>query len=79
LQRTLAPGGRLLLHGYTPEQVAYGTGGPPDPENMYTEAALRDAFGGMRLLRLSSYEKHLEEGEGHSGRSALIDLIADAP
>ena len=31
LARTLAPGGQLLLHGYRPEQVALGTGGPPDP------------------------------------------------
>ena len=29
IKRTLKPGGLLLLHGYRPEQLRYGTGGPP--------------------------------------------------
>lgn len=76
MQRTLRPGGRLLLHGYRPEQVALGTGGPPDPAHMYTEEMLRDAFGAMVVERLESYDAVIEEGDGHSGRSALIDLVA---
>ncbi|HSP28277.1 MAG TPA: class I SAM-dependent methyltransferase [Ilumatobacteraceae bacterium] len=76
MQRTLRPGGRLLLHGYRPEQVALGTGGPPDPTYMYTEEFLRDTFGGMDIERLESYDTVIEEGDGHSGQSALIDLIA---
>jgi cyclopropane fatty-acyl-phospholipid synthase-like methyltransferase len=79
IQRALAPGGRLMLHGYTPQQVTYGTGGPPNPDSMYTEAMLQEAFSDLTILRLASYEQHLSEGNAHSGRSALIDLIADAP
>lgn len=79
IRRALAPGGRLMLHGYTPEQVALGTGGPGRRENMYTEEMLRDSFADLQVLRLASYEKVLREGTGHSGRSALIDFIADAP
>jgi len=77
--RVLAPGGRLVLHGYTPEQVALGTGGPRDPAHMYTEALLRDAFPGWRIERLASYERDVQEGRGHSGRSALIDFVARKP
>jgi cyclopropane fatty-acyl-phospholipid synthase-like methyltransferase len=76
MQRTLRPGGRLLLHGYRPEQVALGTGGPSDPAHMYTEELLLDAFGGMQIDRLESYDAAIEEGTGHLGQSALIDLIA---
>jgi SAM-dependent methyltransferase len=76
MQRTLRPGGRLLLHGYRPEQVALGTGGPPDPAHMYTEDLLRDAFGAMHIERLESYDAVIEEGTGHRGTSALIDLVA---
>jgi cyclopropane fatty-acyl-phospholipid synthase-like methyltransferase len=78
MQRTLRPGGRLLLHGYRPEQVALGTGGPPQPEHMYTEELLLDAFGGMQIDRLESYDAVIEEGTGHLGESALIDLVATA-
>lgn len=75
--RAVAPGGRLALHGYTPEQVALGTGGPPDPAHMYTEEMLRAAFAqGWRIERLAAYEREVQEGRGHSGRSALIDLVA---
>ncbi|MCB1888861.1 MAG: methyltransferase domain-containing protein [Rhodocyclaceae bacterium] len=79
LAAALRPGGRLLLHGYTPQQLAYGTGGPPCAENMYTEALLREAFGSLEILELRTYEQHLSEGAGHSGRSALIDLVARRP
>ncbi|MCT4557965.1 MAG: class I SAM-dependent methyltransferase [Pelagimonas sp.] len=79
LGRAVKSGGRLMLHGYRPEQVALGTGGPPDESYMYTEALLRDSFADMRILRLASYDKTLHEGAGHHGPSALIDLIADAP
>jgi SAM-dependent methyltransferase len=34
--RTLKPGGLLLLQGYTPRQLDYGTGGPRAVENLYT-------------------------------------------
>lgn len=76
MKQTLRPGGVLLLHGYRPEQIAYSTGGPPMAENMYTEAMLREAFGDMRLLDLTAYDAEIEEGTGHSGMSALIDLVA---
>jgi SAM-dependent methyltransferase len=74
--RTVVPGGRLALHGYTPEQIAHGTGGPPDPAHLYTEAMLAGAFAdGWQIERLAAYEREVQEGRGHSGRSALIDLV----
>jgi len=79
MKRTLKPGGTLLLHGYRPEQVDYATGGPPYREHMYTEALLREAFGDMEILRLAAYDHVIEEGTGHSGKSALIDLVAKKP
>lgn len=79
MKRTLKPSGVLLLHGYRPEQIAYRTGGPPFAENMYTEAMLREAFGDTRIERLASYDADIREGTGHSGMSALIDLVARMP
>lgn len=76
MQRTLKPGGILLLHGYTPRQIEYGTGGPPQVENLYTREILADAFPGLEILTLRDYEARLAEGSGHAGRSALIDLVA---
>lgn len=76
MQRTLRPGGRILLHGYRPEQLEYDTGGPPVAEQMYTEELLREAFSGTEIELLDSYDTEIREGTGHVGRSALIDLVA---
>ncbi len=72
----LKPGGTLLLHGYTPQQLALGTGGPSELSHLYTEAMLTEAFASMELVSLRAYEETLSEGSRHQGRSALIDLIA---
>lgn len=69
------PGGLILLHGYTPKQLEYGTGGPKMVENLYTPELLRDAFGADEILELKAYETELVEGTGHAGMSALIDLV----
>ncbi|MCW3781960.1 SAM-dependent methyltransferase [Defluviimonas salinarum] len=79
IRGAVRPGGLLLLHGYAPRQVGYGTGGPPDPANMYTLDLLRDAFAGWEVLRAEDFDAEVDEGKGHSGRSALIDFIARRP
>ncbi|MCH4093251.1 MAG: class I SAM-dependent methyltransferase [Acetobacter peroxydans] len=79
MQQATKPGGLILLQGYRPEQIAYGTGGPPIPENLYTETLLREAFAGWTIEHLASHDSVIEEGAGHSGLSALIDLVARKP
>ena len=79
MKRATRPGGVVLLHGYTPKQLEYRTGGPPVEAQLYTEALLAAAFEDWDLLRLEAYERELSEGEGHKGRSAVIDLIARRP
>jgi cyclopropane fatty-acyl-phospholipid synthase-like methyltransferase len=76
LQTTLKSGGKLVLQGYTPKQVEYKTGGPPQAAHMYTAAMLRDAFAGLDIVHLREHEEVLSEGTKHVGRSALIDLVA---
>lgn len=78
-KRALKPGGLLLLEGYRPEQLEYRTGGPPNAENLYTEAMLREAFADLEILELRSYDAVIEEGVAHKGLSALISLVARSP
>jgi hypothetical protein len=40
---------------------------------------LRDAFADFEILELNAYDAVIEEGAGHRGMSALIDLAARAP
>ena len=79
MMRCLKPGGTLILQGYTPRQLEYGTGGPPIASHMYTPQLLREAFAAMEIVDLKEYEAHLAEGNGHKGHSALIGLVARKP
>lgn len=79
MQQATKPGGLILLQGYRPEQITYGTGGPSVSENLYTETMLREAFSGWTIEHLRSHDSVIEEGAGHKGMSALIDLIARKP
>jgi SAM-dependent methyltransferase len=79
MQSAVAPGGLILLEGYRPEQVDYGTGGPPRREHMYTRAWLERTFSGWEILLLEDYDAEIREGRAHSGMSALIDLVARKP
>lgn len=79
IRRTLKPGGLLILTGYRPEQLAYGTGGPGRLENLYTRELLETAFGDFADLAIHEHDKHLDEGGGHAGLSAVIELTGRRP
>lgn len=76
MAHSLKPGGLLLLHGYTPQQLEYKTGGPPVLSHLYTADMLGAAFAGMEIVALREYEDDLVEGTHHCGRSALIGMVA---
>jgi hypothetical protein len=67
------------LQGYAPKQLEYKTGGPPFASHLYTQALLRTQFAVLRSAELREYEAVLTEGTQHSGRSALIGMVAEKP
>lgn len=73
------PGGLIMIHGYTPKQLEYGTGGPPHVENMYTCSDFGDVFDGCDILICEEYDAEQKSGSAHIGMSALIDFIARTP
>ncbi len=79
IRRSLKPGGVLVLQGYTPKQIEFATGGPPDAANMYTAELLRDWFGDWDIVQLDEHESMISEGSHHHGMSALIDLVVRRP
>ena len=77
MKDVLKRGGLIMIQGYRPEQVAYGTGGPPFVENMYTAELLRAAFAEFEILHLAEYDRAQPEGMRHrGGLCALIDMVA---
>jgi SAM-dependent methyltransferase len=76
MQRALKPGGLLIIQGYTPKQLTFGTGGPKQVENLYTRAMLERAFCDFRNMKIIEEEREMYEGTSHAGMSAVINLTA---
>ena len=76
MKHTLKPGGLLLIEGYGLKQLEYKTGGPSIPEQLYTREMLEHAFGDLSSLEIKEYDAVINEGAGHAGMSALVDLVA---
>jgi SAM-dependent methyltransferase len=79
IRRSLKPGGLLIIQGYTPRQLQYGTGGPKQLENLYTRAMLEREFGNFRDVTIVEEEREMREGASHAGMSAVIGLTGFKP
>jgi len=75
MRKALKRGGLLIIQGYTPKQLQYGTGGPKQVENLYTRAML-EAFRDFRDMKIVEEEIEIYEGTSHGGMSAVINLTA---
>lgn len=76
MRRALKPGGLLIIQGYTPKQLQYGTGGPKEIENLYTRAMLEEAFYDFHDVTITEEEREMQEGTSHGGMSAVINFTA---
>jgi SAM-dependent methyltransferase len=72
----LRPGGVFVLEAYTPAQLAFDTGGPKSPELLMTLAGLRDELAGLEFLVSREIEREVIEGDGHTGRGAVVQILA---
>lgn len=72
----LRPGGVFLLEAYTPNQIPLGTGGPKDTDLLMTPEALRDELDGLMFDVLREIERDVLEGRYHTGKSAVVRVLA---
>lgn len=72
----LRPGGRFIAEAYTPAQLALRTGGPPDAALMMTLAELREELDGLHFELAREVEREVHEGRLHSGRGAVVQVVA---
>jgi SAM-dependent methyltransferase len=79
MRRALKSGGLLIIQGYTPKQLDYGTGGPKQIENLYTRTMLEKEFGDFCELKIEEEELEIHEGTSHGGMSAVVNLTGTKP
>jgi SAM-dependent methyltransferase len=69
-------GGVFILEAYTPAQLAFDTGGPKSTELLMNLAGLRDELTGLEFLVGREIEHEVIEGDGHTGRGAVVQIFA---
>jgi SAM-dependent methyltransferase len=75
----LRPSGVFVLEAYTPAQLAHNTGGPRSVELLMTAAQLREELAGLEFEILRELERDVIEGGGHTGRGAVVQVLARRP
>ena len=75
----LAPGGLLVLEGFTPAQDGRRSGGPRDPALLLSGALLREHFAGLELLECLEGTVLLDEGPKHQGPAEVVRGVFRRP
>lgn len=68
--------GVVILEAFRPDQLDYGTGGPPTADQMYSAQILREDFGDLTLEYLEELDIELDAGHGHRGTGAIVRMVA---
>ena len=69
----------LVLEAYTPEQIKLGTGGAPVAELTMTLDALRVELDGLELRHAVELERDVIEGQFHTGKGVVVQVLAVKP
>lgn len=75
----LRPGGMYVLEGFTPEQLKYKTGGPPNAERLFYLEDLNEELESLDYEHAEELVRDVLEGKFHTGRAAVVQLIAYKP
>jgi hypothetical protein len=79
MMEALTPGGILIMECFTPRQLAYGTGGPPVHEVLYTADMVREDFRRMEIVVLEETLTERRKGLQHQGTAAVARLVLQRP
>lgn len=75
LADSLAPGGTLFMEAFRKEQLGFKSGGPKDPDMLYSAEKLALEFSGLYDLDIRAETIWLDEGPGHQGEAKVIRLV----
>jgi hypothetical protein len=76
-QTALAPGGRIILQGFTPRQIGRGTGGPGDDSHLLfiEPEEIKENFPDLEILRLEEKEIPMVGGIYHTGSGVVVRFV----
>lgn len=79
LAASLKPGGMLMLQAFSVDQLGFTSGGPKLEALLYRIDDVVEDFAGLEIIHRAEQEVDLDEGPLHSGRAAVVELVARRP
>lgn len=79
LSAALNPGGTLIVEAFAKDQLKYSSGGPKDPELLYSLEDLREDFSSLECLECEARVVLLEEGQFHAGPGCVLRYLGRKP
>lgn len=76
VKKGLKRGGYFILEGYLPSQSTRNTGGPSDPEFMFTLDELRTHFADFNIIVGRELTRDVTEGIYHTGPGDVVQFLA---
>lgn len=76
VDRSLKPGGIVLLEAYSKAQLSRNTGGPKDADMLLSCAELESAFPNCEPILSREIERDVVEGSFHTGLASVVQFIA---
>ncbi len=76
IEKCLKSGGIVLLEAYSEQQLSKQTGGPKDIDMLMSIDKLKKEFPKLEPILIQEIERDLQEGEGHTGLSSVVQFIA---
>jgi 2-polyprenyl-3-methyl-5-hydroxy-6-metoxy-1,4-benzoquinol methylase len=73
--KSLKPGGTLILHAFTINQLPRSSGGPKTAELLFSKKLLEQDFKNIDIIELKETQVMLEEGQLHQGLADVVQLI----
>lgn len=74
--KSLKPGGRLILEGFSKDQLQYNSGGPKEAALLYQLDELIKDFSVMKIVVKEEVVITLNEGSFHEGPASVVRLVA---
>ena len=76
VERSLKPGGMILLEAYSKGQFDRDTGGPKDLDMLMSVEDLEAAFPNCEPMLSQETEREIVEGSFHTGLASVVQFIA---
>lgn len=75
----LRPGGVFVLEAYTPAQLKLKSGGPSSKDLMMSLKNLEQELEGLIFIHSKEIERAVIEGKFHTGKAAVVQILAVKP